>query len=33
MNNVYVLDACALIAVLSEEEGAGKVVDVYEKLS
>lgn len=32
MNSVYVLDACALIAVLSEEAGADKVVDVYEKV-
>ena len=29
MSKLYVLDACALIAVLSEEEGADKVVEVY----
>jgi predicted nucleic acid-binding protein len=32
VNDVYVLDACALIAVLSNEDGADKVVDVYAKV-
>ena len=29
--DIYVLDACALIAVLSNEEGADKVVSIYER--
>ena len=32
MSGIYVLDACALIAVLSNENGADKVVDVYKKV-
>ena len=32
MSKVYVLDACALITVLSDEVGADKVVDVYEQV-
>jgi PIN domain nuclease of toxin-antitoxin system len=32
MNETFVLDACALIAVLSNEAGADKVVDVYKKV-
>ena len=32
MKKIYVLDACALIAVLSAEVGANKVVDVYEQV-
>ena len=31
MNAKYVLDACAMIAVLSKESGADKVVKVYQK--
>ena len=31
MNEVYVLDACALIAVLSGEKGAEIVMDIYNK--
>jgi predicted nucleic acid-binding protein len=31
MSAVYVLDACAMLAVLSKEAGADKVVDVYKK--
>ena len=30
--DVYVLDACALIAALQNEDGADKIVDVYEKV-
>jgi len=32
MSKVYVLDACALIAALSDEEGADCIVDVYDKV-
>ena len=32
MSKIYVLDACALIAVLSNEPGASKVVDVYKEV-
>ena len=32
MSKVYVLDASALIAVLSNEDGANKVVNVYKKV-
>ena len=32
MSKVYVLDACALIASLSNEEGANKVEAVYDKV-
>ena len=32
MNKVYVLDACALIAALSNEDGADKVVGVYKEV-
>jgi predicted nucleic acid-binding protein len=31
MSAVYVLDACAMLAVLSKEPGAGKVVAVYKQ--
>jgi predicted nucleic acid-binding protein len=31
MSDVYVLDACALIAVLSKETGANRVVEIYDK--
>lgn len=31
MNNVFVLDACALIALLKNEEGADKVAAVYKQ--
>jgi len=31
MSMIYVLDACAMLAVLSNEEGALKVVDLYKK--
>jgi PIN domain nuclease of toxin-antitoxin system len=31
MSAVYVLDACAMLAVLSKEAGSDKVVDVYKK--
>ena len=31
MNKLYILDACALIALLSQEEGSDKVSDVYNK--
>jgi predicted nucleic acid-binding protein len=31
MNMVYVLDACAMLAVLSNEPGADKVVAIYKK--
>ena len=31
MSDLYVLDACAVIAVLSHETGADKVVDIYAK--
>ena len=31
MNNVYVLDACALIALLKDENGADSVSAIYEK--
>ncbi|MCL1917839.1 MAG: type II toxin-antitoxin system VapC family toxin [Peptococcaceae bacterium] len=31
MSPVYVLDACAILAVLSRETGADKVVDLYKK--
>jgi predicted nucleic acid-binding protein len=31
MSVVYVLDACAMLAVLSEEAGADKVVEIYKK--
>jgi predicted nucleic acid-binding protein len=31
MSKVYVLDACALIALLNHENGAGKVVFAYKK--
>jgi PIN domain nuclease of toxin-antitoxin system len=33
MSKVYVLDACALIAVLSNEEGADKVIDAYKEVA
>jgi hypothetical protein len=29
MNVVYVLDACAMLAVLSKEAGADKAVEIY----
>ena len=32
MSNIYVLDACALIAALSNEYGADKIVDVYNEV-
>ena len=32
MSKVYVLDACALIAALSDEAGADNVVDVYKEV-
>ena len=31
MNRIFILDACALIALLNHEAGADKVVAVYEK--
>jgi predicted nucleic acid-binding protein len=31
MRKVYILDACALIAALSNEEGADKVIEVYKE--
>jgi len=31
MNQTYVLDACAMITVLSKEHGADKVVELYKK--
>jgi PIN domain nuclease of toxin-antitoxin system len=31
MSDVYILDACAVLAVLSKERGADKVVEVYKK--
>ncbi|MCL1829254.1 MAG: type II toxin-antitoxin system VapC family toxin [Oscillospiraceae bacterium] len=31
MNSYFVLDACALVAVLNREDGADKVMDVYKK--
>jgi len=33
MKIVYVLDACAMLAVLSKEQGADKVVEIYKKAS
>jgi len=32
VSKIYVLDACALIAALSDEEGADSVVDVYKEV-
>jgi PIN domain nuclease of toxin-antitoxin system len=32
VSKIYVLDACALIAVLSNEEGADKVVSAYNEV-
>jgi PIN domain nuclease of toxin-antitoxin system len=32
VKEIYVLDACALIAVLCNEKGANKVVDVYKRV-
>ena len=29
MNTIYVLDACALITLLSKEDGADKVANIY----
>ena len=31
MSDVYILDACALIALLKNENGADTVSDIYEK--
>jgi predicted nucleic acid-binding protein len=31
MSEIYVLDACAMLAVLSSESGADRVVEVYKK--
>jgi predicted nucleic acid-binding protein len=31
MSEVYILDACAVLAVLSKERGADKVVEIYKK--
>ena len=31
MSQIYVLDACAMLAVLSKEQGADKVVNFYKK--
>jgi PIN domain nuclease of toxin-antitoxin system len=31
MSEAYVLDACAMLAVLSDEPGADKVVEAYKK--
>ena len=31
MRSVYVLDACAMLAVLAKEQGADRVVDAYKK--
>ena len=31
MSGVYVLDACALTALLKKEKGADKVVEIYRK--
>ena len=33
MNNIFVLDACALLAVARNEKGANLVVDIYDKVS
>ena len=31
MNQTYVLDACAMLAVLSKEQGADKAAEFYKK--
>jgi len=31
MNQIYILDACAMLSILSKEKGADKVLEIYKK--